>query len=225
MTKLLVPVIMALTFTITSNTAQQIPGRTLLRRNVSARPAAEKDQPGPSLDQTMKWLQQRFPAPFEVDVKAGGHFNETVSYSTVLVDWKGCSAHFRYRPRVQSQWRDREAYGLPNRSFRGRRPKQNPIVSVAGTGTPMGCAGHQYFDFLWAAHYPRFFPGARPAQLLQQHHFQRSLWRVGASRDRRAATRGGGLRRPPRNLRNVFPGAKTLFVDLHLIQRYDHLKG
>lgn len=95
MTKLLVPVTLALTFTITSNTAQQIPGRTLLRRNVSARPAAENDQPGPSLDQTMKWLQQRFPAPFEVDVKAGGHFNETVSYSTVLVDWKGCSAHFR----------------------------------------------------------------------------------------------------------------------------------
>jgi len=67
MTKLLAPVILALTFAITSNTAQQIPGRTLLRRNVSARPAAESNQPGPSLDETMKWLQQRLPSPFVVD--------------------------------------------------------------------------------------------------------------------------------------------------------------
>jgi hypothetical protein len=95
MTKLLVPVILTLTFTMTSSSAQQTQGRTLIRENVSARPAAENDQPGPSFDETMRWLQQRFPTPFEVDVKAGGHFNETVSYSTVLVGWKGCSAHFR----------------------------------------------------------------------------------------------------------------------------------
>ena len=95
MMKLLVPVILALTFTITSNPAQQTAGRTPPRENANARQVAERDQPGLSLDDTMKWLQQRFPAPFEVDVKAGGHFKETVSYSTVLVDWKGCSAHFR----------------------------------------------------------------------------------------------------------------------------------
>jgi len=59
------------------------------------RPAADTPQPDSSLDDTLRWIQQRLPAPFEVDVQAGGHLNETVSYSTVLVDWKGCSAHFR----------------------------------------------------------------------------------------------------------------------------------
>jgi hypothetical protein len=95
MTKLVVPAILALTFAVRSDTAQQTPGRTSTRENADAPAAAENDQPGPSLDQTMRWLQQRFPAPFEVDVKAGSHFTETVSYSTVLVDWKGCTAHFR----------------------------------------------------------------------------------------------------------------------------------
>lgn len=97
MIKLLVPVILASTFAALSGTAQQIPfpGRSPLRENVNARPTADNQQPGPSLDETMKWLQQRFPAPFEVEAKAGNHFNEIVSYSTVLVDWTGCSAHFR----------------------------------------------------------------------------------------------------------------------------------
>src|SRR5258708_23651263 len=58
------------------------------------RPAADTPQPDSSLDDTLRWIQQRLPAPFEVDVQAGGHLNETVSYSTVLVDLKGCSAHF-----------------------------------------------------------------------------------------------------------------------------------
>jgi hypothetical protein len=95
MTKLLVPVVLAITFVSTANMAQQPPGRSSLRGNLSVRPTSVTEQPGPSLDETMKWLQQRFPAPFDVDVKAGGHFSESVSYSTVLVDWKGCSAHFR----------------------------------------------------------------------------------------------------------------------------------
>ena len=60
-----------------------------------ARPAADTPQPDSSLDDTLRWIQQRLPAPFEVNVQAGGHLSETVSYSTVLVDWKGCSAHFR----------------------------------------------------------------------------------------------------------------------------------
>ena len=60
-----------------------------------ARLAADTPQPDSSLDDTLRWIQQRLPAPFEVDVQAGGHLSETVSYSTVLVDWKGCSAHFR----------------------------------------------------------------------------------------------------------------------------------
>ena len=95
MTKLLVSLTLALTLTTISNTAQQTPGRTLVGEKANARPTAENDQPGPSLDDTMRWLQQRFPAPFKLDVKAGSHFHETVSYSTVLVDWKGCSVHFR----------------------------------------------------------------------------------------------------------------------------------
>ena len=94
MIKLLLPVILASTLAI-SGSAQQAPGRSSLRGNANARPAADNQQPGPSLDETMRWLQQRFPAPFEVEAKAGNHFNESVSYSTVLVDWKGCSAHFR----------------------------------------------------------------------------------------------------------------------------------
>jgi hypothetical protein len=94
MIKLLLPVL-AVTFAITSGSAQQTPGPTALRENGGARAAAGTDQPGPSLNETMKWLQERFPAPFEIKAKAGNTFNERVSYSTVLVDWKGCSAHFR----------------------------------------------------------------------------------------------------------------------------------
>jgi hypothetical protein len=60
-----------------------------------SRPAADVDPPSSSLDDTLRWIQQRFPSPFEVNVQAPGHLRETVSYSTVLVDWKGCSAHFR----------------------------------------------------------------------------------------------------------------------------------
>jgi hypothetical protein len=80
MIKLVFPVILALSFATTSGNAQPAPGRSA---------------PSPSLDETMKWLQERFPAPFEIEAKAGNHFNERVLYSTVLVDWKGCSAHFR----------------------------------------------------------------------------------------------------------------------------------
>jgi hypothetical protein len=95
MIKLLLPAIFGLTFAITSGSAQQASGSSSVRENANARSAADNSQPGPSLDDTMKWLQQRLPAPFEVEAKAGNHFNESVTYSTVLVDWKGCSAHFR----------------------------------------------------------------------------------------------------------------------------------
>ena len=94
MIRLLVPAVFALTF-VASNAAQQTTNRPAIRERLSARPAADNYQPGPSFDETMRWLQQRLPSPFEVDVKAGGHFNESISYSTVLVDWKGCTAHFR----------------------------------------------------------------------------------------------------------------------------------
>jgi hypothetical protein len=60
-----------------------------------SRPAADVDPPSSSLDDTLRWIQQRFPSPFQVDVQAPGRVRETVSYSTILVDWKGCSAHFR----------------------------------------------------------------------------------------------------------------------------------
>ena len=60
-----------------------------------SRPAADVDPPSSSLDDTLRWIQQRFPSPFQVDVQAPGRVRETVSYSTILVDWKGCSVHFR----------------------------------------------------------------------------------------------------------------------------------
>jgi hypothetical protein len=95
MAKFLFLSILALTFAITPDDAQQTQTRALVRQRVAARAPAETGQQNSSLNDTMRWLQQRLPSPFEVDVKAGGHFDETVSYSTVLVDWKGCSAHFR----------------------------------------------------------------------------------------------------------------------------------
>jgi hypothetical protein len=95
MAKFLFLSILALTLAITPDNAQQTRTRALVRERVAAGAPAAADQQNSSLDDTMKWLQRRLPAPFEVNVKAGGHFDETVSYSTVLVDWKGCSAHFR----------------------------------------------------------------------------------------------------------------------------------
>ena len=95
MAKFLFLSILALTFAITPDDAQQTQTRALVRERLVARAPAEADQQNSSLNDTMKWLQQRLPSPFEVSVKAGGHFDETVSYSTVLVDWKACSAHFR----------------------------------------------------------------------------------------------------------------------------------
>ena len=94
MSKFLFLSLLALSFGITLQAARQNQVR-LVRERAPARPPAEVDQQNSSLNDTMRWLQQRFPSPFQVDVKARGHFDETVSYSTVLVDWKGCSAHFR----------------------------------------------------------------------------------------------------------------------------------
>jgi hypothetical protein len=71
------------------NVSDVVPARA------KARPTPDTPQPDSSLDDTLRWIQQKLPAPFEVNVQAGGHLSETVSYSTVLVDWKGCSAHFR----------------------------------------------------------------------------------------------------------------------------------
>jgi hypothetical protein len=92
--------ILALTLTLAFvvHAAQQARERNVAnvtKLKPKVRPAADVDPPSSSLDDTLRWIQQRFPAPFQVDVQAGGHLQETVSYSTVLVDWKGCSAHFR----------------------------------------------------------------------------------------------------------------------------------
>jgi hypothetical protein len=94
---LLLPVL-ALSSGLLLSAAQQVHQQNVA--NISAvrpkaRPAADNPQPDSSLDDTLRWIQQKLPAPFEVNVQAGGHLSETVSYSTVLVDWKGCSAHFR----------------------------------------------------------------------------------------------------------------------------------
>ena len=98
MPKLLFISLLALTSGLMLNAAQRV--HQLNVSNVSAvrakaRPAADTPQPDSSLDDTLRCIQQKLPAPFEVNVQAGGHLSETVSYSTVLVDWKGCSAHFR----------------------------------------------------------------------------------------------------------------------------------
>jgi hypothetical protein len=95
MAKFLFLSFLALTFGITLHAARQTQTRALVRERVPARAPSEIDQQNSSLNDTLRWLQQRLPSPFQVDVKAGGRFDETVSYSTVLVDWKGCSAHFR----------------------------------------------------------------------------------------------------------------------------------
>ena len=98
MRKLLAIPLIAITFACLVNATQQARQRTVAGKAVvtdKARPTGAVDPPSSSLDDTLRWIQQRFPAPFEVDVQAPGHVRETVSYSTVLVDWKGCSAHFR----------------------------------------------------------------------------------------------------------------------------------
>jgi len=98
MPKFLVLSILALTSELLLNAAQQVHQQNVSNVAVArakARPAADTPQPDSSLDDTLRWLQQKLPSPFEVEVQAGGHLSETVSYSTVLLDWKGCSAHFR----------------------------------------------------------------------------------------------------------------------------------
>jgi hypothetical protein len=87
-----------LCFAVLLNAAQQARQQNVASTSAvraKARPVPDADPPGSSLDDTLRWIQQRFPSPFEVDVQAPGHVHETVSYSTVLVDWKGCSVHFR----------------------------------------------------------------------------------------------------------------------------------
>src|SRR5437016_4449254 len=85
-------------FAVLLNAAQQV-----RQQNVSSTsalraktpPASEVPPPNSTLDETLRWIQQKFPSPFEVNVQAGGSLRETVSYSTTLVDWKGCTVHFR----------------------------------------------------------------------------------------------------------------------------------
>jgi hypothetical protein len=98
MPKILVLSILALTSGLMLNAAQQVHQQNVANVaevRAKARPVPDTPQPDSSLDDTLRWIQQKLPAPFEVDVQAGGHLSETVSYSTVLVDWKGCSVHFR----------------------------------------------------------------------------------------------------------------------------------
>jgi hypothetical protein len=98
MPRFLLLFLLALTSEVLLNAAQQVHQQnvsSVAPARAKARPAADNPQSDSSLDDTLTWLQQKLPAPFEVNVQAGGHLNETVSYSTVLVDWKGCSAHFR----------------------------------------------------------------------------------------------------------------------------------
>jgi hypothetical protein len=89
--------VLALSSGLLLSAAQQAHPQNVANISVrpKARPAADSPQPDSSLDDTLRWIQQKLPAPFELDVQAGGRLSETVSYSTVLVDWKGCSAHFR----------------------------------------------------------------------------------------------------------------------------------
>ena len=98
MSKFLILSLLALASGLLLDATQQVHQQkvsSIVPARAKARPAADTPQPDSSLDDTLRWIQQRLPAPFEVDVQAGGHLSETVSYSTVLVDWKGCSAHFR----------------------------------------------------------------------------------------------------------------------------------
>ena len=98
MSKVLLLFLLALTSELLLNAAQQVHQQdvsSVAPARERPRPAADTPQPDSSLDDTLRWIQQKLPAPFEVNVQAGGHLSETVSYSTVLVDWKGCSAHFR----------------------------------------------------------------------------------------------------------------------------------
>lgn len=98
MSKFLILSLLALASGLLLGATQQVHQQqvsSIVPARAKARPVADTPQPDSSLDDTLRWIQQRLPAPFEVDVQAGGHLSETVSYSTVLVDWKGCSAHFR----------------------------------------------------------------------------------------------------------------------------------
>lgn len=98
MPKFLFLSVFALTSGLLLNAAQQVHQQnvsSVAHARAKARPRADTPQPDSSLDDTLRWIQQKLPAPFEVNVQAGGHLSETVSYSTILVDWKGCSAHFR----------------------------------------------------------------------------------------------------------------------------------
>jgi hypothetical protein len=98
MSKFLFLSLLALASGLLLDAAQQVHQQnvsSVAPARAKARPAADTPQPDSSLDDTLRWIQQKLPAPFEVNVQAGGHLSETVSYSTVLVDWKGCSAHFR----------------------------------------------------------------------------------------------------------------------------------
>jgi hypothetical protein len=98
MAKFLVVSILALTSGLMLNAAQQAHQQNVTNVaaiRAKARPVPDAPQPDSSLDDTLRWVQQKLPASFEVNVQAGGRLRETVSYSTVLVDWKGCSAHFR----------------------------------------------------------------------------------------------------------------------------------
>jgi hypothetical protein len=98
MSKFLFLSLLALASGLLLDAAQQVHQQSVsdvVSARVKARPTPDTPQPDSSLDDTLRWIQQKLPAPFEVNVQAGGHLSETVSYSTVLVDWKGCSAHFR----------------------------------------------------------------------------------------------------------------------------------
>jgi hypothetical protein len=98
MPKFLFLSVFALTSGLLLNATQQVHQQnvsSVAHARAKARPPADTPQPDSSLDDTLRWIQQKLPAPFEVNVQAGGRLSETVSYSTVLVDWKGCSAHFR----------------------------------------------------------------------------------------------------------------------------------
>jgi hypothetical protein len=98
MSKFLLLSVLALASGLLLDATQQVHQQnvpSIAPTRAKARLAADTPPPDSSLDDTLRWIQQRLPAPFEVNVQAGGHLSETVSYSTVLLDWKGCSAHFR----------------------------------------------------------------------------------------------------------------------------------
>jgi hypothetical protein len=204
MPKILVLSILALTSGLMLNAAQQVHQQNVANVaevRAKARPVPDTPQPDSSLDDTLRWIQQKLPAPFEVDVQAGGHLSETVPYSTVLVDWKGCSVHFRSeRNHTLNGEIDKHTVEqiIPLRDVDPSR-----TVPVASARSDLGCTWHQYFDLVRQTHHRGHLPSAAPEHLLHEPHVYRRIGgfgRFGAPHDCCVAACRSGLWGPPRHV-------------------------